>query len=113
VVSQSDIEKALSGIASGSTSDPSRFNDYYARVMSFFYNRWNPPSAATSATGSAVVRITIQKNGKIRTRAKIRSSGDALYDRTVMEAVNSVSTLPKPPPDYPYEYVEVYFTLDR
>ena len=72
-----------------------------------------PPASASAATGSAVVRIKIQKNGTIRTRAKIKGSGDPLYDKTVMDAVNSVSTLPKPPADYPYDYVEVVFTLDN
>jgi protein TonB len=112
-VSHTDIEKALSGIASGATQDPGRFNDYYARIMRLFYEQWTPPAAATSATGSAVVRIHMLKNGQITKRAKIKGSGDPLYDRTVMEAVNRVSTLPKPPADYPYDYVEVIFTLDN
>jgi protein TonB len=112
-VSASDIQKALSGIASSSGGDPSRFNDYYARVMRLFYDHWTPPATASSATGSAVVRISMRKNGQITKRARIRESGDPLYDRTVMDAVNSVSLMPKPPPDYPYDYVEVIFTLDR
>ena len=31
----------------------------------------------------------------------------------MMEAVNKVSMMPKPPSDYPYDYVEVIFTLDN
>jgi TonB family protein len=114
-VSSSDIKKALSGIASssGSTGSPSQFNDYYARVMSLFYNHWKPPGTASSATGSTIVRISMRKNGQITKRAKIKGSGDALYDRTVMEAVNAVHTMPKPPSNYPYDYVEVIFTLDQ
>jgi TonB family protein len=113
-ISSSEIRKALSGIVSSSASpgSPSRFNDYYARVMAIFYQRWTPPASATSATGSAVVRISMRKNGQITKRAKIKSSGDPLYDRTVMDAVNAVSTMPLPPDDYPYDYVEVIFTLD-
>lgn len=115
-VSETDIKKALSGIASSSSSssvNPSQFNDYYARVMSLFYNHWKPPASATSATGSAIVKISIRKNGQITKRAKIKGSGDALYDRTVMDAVNTVSTMPKPPSNYPYDYVEVIFTLEN
>ncbi len=111
-ISSSDIKKALSGISSpavGTTGNPSQFNDYYARVMSLFYNHWKPP--ATSAAGSTVVRISMRKNGGITKRAKIKGSGDALYDRTVMEAVNAVSVMPRPPSNYPYDYVEVTFTL--
>ena len=112
-VTSSEIKKALSGISSGPTGDPSQFNDYYAQVISLFYSRWTPPASATSATGSAIVKISMRKNGRITKRAKIKGSGDPLYDRTVMDAVNAVSTMPKPPSNYPYDYVEVTFTLDN
>lgn len=112
-VSSSDIMKALSGISTGPAGNPSQFNAYYAQVMSLFYNHWKPPASATSATGSTVVRISMRKNGGITKRAKIKGSGDALYDRTVMDAVNAVSIMPKPPSNYPFDYVEVTFTLDN
>jgi TonB family protein len=114
-ISSADIKKALAGIASSAAAsgNPSQFNDYYARVISLFYGKWKPPASASSATGSAIVRISMRKNGQITKRAKIKSSGDPLYDRTVMEAVNAVSTLPRPPSTYPYDYVEVTFTLDN
>jgi len=116
VISSSDIKKALSGISSpavGTTGNPSQFNDYYARVMSLFYNHWKPPASASSATGSAIVRISMRKNGQITKRTKIKGSGDPLYDRTVMDAVNAVGTMPRPPSNYPYDYVEVIFTLEN
>jgi protein TonB len=114
-VSAAEIKKALSGIAasSASTGDPSRFNDYYARIMGLFYNHWKPPAAASAATGSTLVRITMQANGRITKRVKIKGSGDSVYDKTVMEAVHAVSTLPRPPADYPYDYVEVNFVLEN
>jgi protein TonB len=114
-VSAADIKKALSGIASSSPSssgNPSQFNDYYARIMSLFYNHWTPPASASAATGSTIVRISILKNGQITKRKKIKGSGDSLYDKTVMDAVNAVSTMPRPPSKYPYDYVEISFTLD-
>jgi protein TonB len=114
-VSAADIKRALSGIASSSPSssgNPSQFNDYYARIMSLFYNHWTPPATASAATGSTVVRISILKNGQITKRKKIKGSGDSLYDKTVMDAVNAVSTMPRPPSNYPYDYVEIIFTLD-
>ena len=115
-LSSAEISRALAGIASSSsatTADPSRFNSYYARVMRLFYTHWKPPATATSASGSAIVRIYMRKNGQIVKRKKIKGSGDAVYDRTAMDAVNSVGTLPKPPPDYPFDYVEVVFTLEQ
>jgi protein TonB len=116
-VSAADIKKALSGIASSSSSsssgNPSQFNDYLASVMRMFYNKWVPPASASSATGSTVVRISMRKNGQIIKRKKTRGSGDSLYDKTVMDAVNAVSTMPRPPSNYPYDYVEVSFTRDN
>ncbi len=113
-ISSADIKKALSGIASssGASGKPSRFNDYYARVMTLFYNHWTPP-ATSGSSGSAIVRISMRKNGQITKRAKIKSSGDPLYDKTAMDAVNAVSTLPRPPATFPYDYVEVIFTRDN
>jgi TonB family protein len=115
-VSAADIKKALSGIASSSPSssgNPSQFNDYYARVMSLFYNHWTPPASASAATGSTIVRISMLKNGQITKRSKIKGSGDSLYDKTAMDAVNAVSTMPRPPSNYPYDYVEIIFTLEN
>ncbi len=114
-VSSSDIKKALSGISKPATSavNPSQINAYIGRVGSFFYGYWKPPASASYSTGSAIVRISIRKNGQIIKRVKIRGSGDSVYDKTVMDAVNAVSTIPRPPPDYPYDYVEVEFRLEN
>jgi TonB family protein len=115
-VSASDIRNALKDFAptsSKTSGNPSQFNDYYARIMSLFYNRWTPPPSASAATGSTKVRISMLKNGQITKRKKIKGSGDSLYDKTVMDAVSAVSTMPSPPSNYPYEYVEITFTLDN
>ncbi len=115
-LSSSDIKEALSGVtssSSGRTGNPSQINAYIGRIGNFFYNYWTPPASASSATGSAIVRISMRKNGQITKRAKIKGSGDPLYDRTVMDAVNAVSTIPRPPSDYPYDYVEVEFRLEK
>lgn len=114
-LSAKDIEKALSGITSSSSRSavhPNAFNAYYAQVRNLFYGHWQAP-ASSGATGATVVKVSFRKNGQISKRAKISSSGDALYDRTVMDAVNAISMLPRPPSDYPYDYVEVEFALNN
>ncbi len=114
-VSSAEIKKALSGISNPSVTagNPSRINAYIGSVGNYFDRYWKPPATASSATGSAVVRITMRENGQIIKRLKIKGSGDSLYDKTVMDAVNAVSTIPRPPPDYPYDYVEVEFRLEN
>jgi len=109
-----DIRKAFSGLKSDkgpSHVSPSKFNDYYREVYNRLYGAWKPPGTASSATRPAEVKIYMLKNGRITKRAKTVSSGDPLFDRTVMDAVNSISTLPKPPPDYPFNYVIVTFRI--
>ena len=123
-ISSSDIKKALSDVAKTSSSSPSRStrpskrtgnpsetNAYLGRVMQFFDRYWVPPGGASSSQ-SAIVRIYIRKNGQITKRTKIKGSGDSVYDKTVMNAVNSVNTIPVPPAGYPYDYVEVEFRVD-
>ncbi len=113
-VSSAEIKQALSGISSPSTATPGNpdlINAYIGSVGNYFDRYWKPPATASSATGSAIVRISMRKNGQIVKRVKIQGSGDSVYDKTVMDAVNSVSTIPKPPSSYPYDYVEVEFRI--
>lgn len=115
-VTSADIKKALSGItssSSGPVGNPSQINAYIGRIGNYFYNYWTPPASALSTTGATIVRISMRKNGQIIKRVKIKGSGDSLYDKTVMSAVNAVSTIPRPPSDYPYDYVEVEFRLEN
>ena len=67
-VSAADIKKALSGLVSsspGPVGNPSQINAYIGRIGNFFYNYWTPPASASSAMGSTIVRISMQKNGQI------------------------------------------------
>jgi TonB family protein len=116
-VSDAEIRKALSGIASSSssaTSSSQSASTYLGQVMRLFYTRWNPPATATAASGSTLVRIYMNKQtGQILKSVKIKGSGDSVYDKTVMLAVETVRTLPKPPADYAFDYVEIIFTLDH
>lgn len=113
-VDTSAIRKNLQSWAKsgGSTSgNPSEFNDYFLRVRNAVYGAWTPPASA-DPRNETVVRVHILKNGQIIKRAKIAGSGDPVYDRIVMEAVNALSTLPVPPANYPYDFVEIVFTLN-
>ena len=110
-VSLKDIEKALSGITSPSaqtSGSPSQFNAYDAQVFRIFYGKWARPGVPGARP--AIVRITLLKNGRITGRVLKQKSGDPSFDQTVMDAVKSVSTLPKPPPGYPDSF-DVRFSI--
>jgi protein TonB len=115
-VSSKDISKALSDvqssekISSGPVGNPNADAAYVSQIGSYFDRRWTKPASSAPAA-SAVVRIYISEWGTITRRTKIQGSGDSAFDASVMSAVNSVSTVPKPPSGFSYEYVEVEFRI--
>lgn len=115
VVSAEDIEKELKGIVGepATTSTPGNPNAdaaYISQIGNFFDRLWTKPESSAPAA-SAVVRIHISKWGTITKRTKIQGSGDAAFDASVMRAVSSVDSVPKPPSSFPYDYVEVEFRI--
>jgi TonB family protein len=90
--------------------NPNENSAYMGRIASFFYTYWNPPAAA-SMRDFAIVRIYILKSGRITKRVKRTGSGDPVYDKTVMNAVNAVRSVPPPPAGYPHDYVDIQFQL--
>ena len=112
-VSERDINKALSGITSPTPTkaagNPSEFAAYDAQVMRRFYGVWARPAAP--AARPAEVRISVTKSGRITGRTLVKGSGDSSFDQSVMAAVRSVSTLPKPPVGYPDNFV-VRFSIN-
>ena len=112
-VSSKDIQEALEGITSSTPTkaagNPSEFAAYDAQVMRRFYGVWTRPGAP--AARPAEVRISVSKNGIITGRTLVKGSGDSSFDQSVMAAVRSVSTLPKPPVGYPDNFV-VRFSIN-
>lgn len=83
---------------------------YIAQIGRYFDQRWGEPANASPAD-SVIYRIYISQWGTITRRVKIQGSGDSAFDASVAAAVNSVSTVPKPPSGFSYEYVEVEFRI--
>lgn len=111
-VSERDIKNAMEGITSPSaqaSGSPSEFAAYDAQVMRRFYGVWTRPAAP--AARPAEVKIFVSKNGLITGRTLVKGSGDPSFDQSVMAAVRSVSTLPKPPAGYPDNFV-VRFSIN-
>jgi len=115
VLSEDVIEKNLKGIVGDPTprmtpGSPDADAAYISQIADFFDRLWTKPDSSAPAA-SAVVRIHISKWGTITKRTRIQSSGDAAFDASVMSAVNSVNSVPKPPSSFPYDYVEVEFRI--
>ncbi len=113
-ISSAEISKALSGIASSpssaSTGNPSQFNAYDAQVFRIFLGAWTRPG--TPGIRPVMVKIYFLRNGRITRRVMTQGSGDASFDQSVMAAVNSITTLPKPPAGYPDNIVVRFSIID-
>ena len=110
-VDASTIDKALAEVKPMvGSSDP--FASYYKEVMRLLYARWSPPTRIGGGSSAPVVRFEVQASGRILTRTLVEGSGVKAYDESVMQAVASVSQLPRLPEGYPYSYVEVVFTIE-
>ncbi len=112
-ISSADIKKAMSDISSPrkSSGDPSRFSYYYSQVMAKLHAAWVPPNTVGAISRPAEVRFSMRSNGSVTARKLTTSSGNAVFDQTVMKAANRVGVLPKPPPDYNFDYVIVPFAM--
>lgn len=69
--------------------------DYESAVVSLIRQQWNYPEALDKDL-EAVVLITIALDGKITIHGFEKKSGSALFDRSVLRAINLASPLPKP-----------------
>ncbi len=116
-IDPSEISQALKSVQSsdalptaGPVGNPDADAAYIAQIGRYFDTRWNEPPNASPAS-SVIYRIFISEWGTITKRTRIQGSGDPAFDASVSEAVNSVSTAPKPPAGFPYDYVEVEFRI--
>ncbi|MDF7798408.1 TonB family protein [Pontiellaceae bacterium B1224] len=109
-INLSDVQEKSVTPTPGPVGNPNADAAYIAQIGNYFDQRWTKPDSSAPAA-SAVVRIYISQWGTITRRTKIQGSGDSAFDASVMSAVNSVSSVPKPPSDFSYDYVEVEFRI--
>lgn len=84
---------------------------YYAMVRAAMYEAWQQPSALGGQKGlvtSALIKV--KRDGLIVTRELVRSSGNQLMDRSVLDAMESVKQLQALPPGFGGDYKEI--TID-
>lgn len=93
---------------SNPTSLKNEINAYMLAIRNFFYRQWNPPVTQLSSD-IVIVRIDIDKKGKILKDKMIVQSDNLGYNQSVIDLIKSIRTIPAPPNSYPYTYVEVEF----
>jgi TolA protein len=72
------------------------FDAYYAKIQGEIWQHWYPPDVGRKNI-EAIVSVKISKDGKAVVRRMEKSSGDALFDRSVRLAIAKASPLSRPP----------------
>lgn len=88
---------------------------YYATVRQIMYDAWAQPGASVPPGTSAQVEVRVLRDGTITRRTMVRPSGNAVMDRSVMQAVEAVSKLPALPASWsgPSRDITIEFVLER
>ncbi len=79
----------------GGTSSGSG-GDYYSAIVGRIRQQWVYPDSLDKDL-EATVSIRIAKDGSVTIQGIERSSGNRLFDRSVLSAINKASPLPPPP----------------
>jgi TonB family protein len=115
---QSSERKESSDNGSGNAAaQPSEFTWYGTMLHDRFYKAWDQPksSVPTGAKMSAVVRIRIEKDGRVSKFAIVKPSGNVVVDESVAaiaQRVTNVDPLPEELTSKGYYEVNIDFELN-
>ncbi len=91
----------------GNPGGESLMAGYYSLVKERVWSEWVFPEFRTGQGLEAVVDIKVYRNGRVKIQGIKKSSGNTLFDRSVLRAISKAS--PFPPPPYELE-IAVRFT---
>ncbi|RME63676.1 MAG: TonB C-terminal domain-containing protein, partial [Nitrospirae bacterium] len=72
--------------------------NYAAQVRALIKSEWVFPSALAQRVYSVEVRFRVKPDGEVTGIAIIKSSGNSLFDASVVKAIKKASPFPPPPP---------------
>ncbi len=83
----------------GELGNPNEVNEYYSRVASFLYGRWQQPNKELlgNAKPSVDVKVVVDASGRILSAAIVSKSGVMVMDSSVERLFAEVKSLPVPP----------------
>jgi len=70
---------------------------YHTLIKERIWNEWVYPALGDREDLECMVTITIEKDGKVLVKGIDRSSGNRLFDRSALRAIEKASPLPPPP----------------
>jgi colicin import membrane protein len=98
-VKSSGVKSAAKTVAKeGGAGTPkgSLFDSYYAKITDEIRQEWVYPDMGKKDI-SSIVAVTIRRDGTITIHGIEKSSGDLLFDRSVLKAVTKASPVSPPP----------------
>jgi colicin import membrane protein len=78
------------------TPKGSLFDSYYAKITEEIRADWVYPDMGKKELAS-IVSVTIRRDGTITVHGIEKSSGDLLFDRSVLKAITKASPVSPPP----------------
>ncbi|GMT48097.1 MAG: hypothetical protein IEMM0007_1663 [bacterium] len=81
----------------GNPGGESLLAGYYSLVKERVWSEWVFPEFRTGQGLETVVDIKVYKNGRVKIQGIKKSSGNTLFDRSVLRAISKASPLPPPP----------------
>jgi len=88
--------KEISPPAKGSANEAAILEDYSEKIEKEIRQRWAFPEA-WGKNFEAVISVTIMSNGTVKINNIEKSSGNVLFDRSVLRAINKASPVSPPP----------------
>ncbi len=70
------------------------FAYYGSEIKRIYDDAWIRPSNASNSSATAIVEVTIESGGRVRSSRMIKPSGDADFDRSVRQALDRVRKVP-------------------
>ncbi len=90
-------QKASSKNTSSGENKDTLFSSYYSLITERVWSEWVYPEFKSKEDFLTIIDIKILKNGEIKILKVEKSSGNTLFDRSVIRAIRKASPLPPPP----------------
>jgi len=96
VIRQKIHGSAVIGAGKSAGTQPLAPDSYYSMIYRKIWSEWAYPDAGSSGL-EAIISIKIDRDGRIISHDIEKASGNALFDRSAVNAVTKASPLPPPP----------------
>jgi len=93
---QEDVAKEISPPAKGGGNQAATLESYAERIGHEIHQRWAFPET-WGKNLEAIISVTIMPNGTVKINKVEKSSGNVLFDRSVLRAINKASPVSPPP----------------